>query len=121
MNTKMWAIWFVFGYAGLVQAFQHGGGSHSANSTAGGSAWAEFTAGMTKMHAEMNTVKASGSTDEDFVKLMLPHHQAAIDMARTQLASGKDPQMRRLAQEIVTEQQLEIELMRLWLKRGHGR
>jgi uncharacterized protein (DUF305 family) len=47
---------------------------------------------------------------------MLPHHQAAVDMAKTQLLHGKDPQMRRLAQEIITDQQSEIELMQLWLK-----
>ena len=47
---------------------------------------------------------------------MLPHHQAAIDMAKTQLLYGKDPQMRRLAQEIITDQQSEIALMHLWLK-----
>jgi uncharacterized protein (DUF305 family) len=50
---------------------------------------------------------------------MLPHHQAAIDMAKTQLLYGKDPQMRRLAQEIITDQQLEIELMQRWLKQQH--
>jgi uncharacterized protein (DUF305 family) len=48
---------------------------------------------------------------------MLPHHQAALDMAKAELKYGKDPQMRRLAQEIVTDQQSEIELMQLWLKR----
>jgi uncharacterized protein (DUF305 family) len=48
--------------------------------------------------------------------LMLPHHQAAIDMAKTELLYGKDPQMRRLAQEIITDQQSEIELMQRWLK-----
>ena len=47
---------------------------------------------------------------------MLPHHQGAIDIAKTQLLFGKDPQMRRLAQEIITDQQSEIELMQLWLK-----
>jgi uncharacterized protein (DUF305 family) len=47
---------------------------------------------------------------------MLPHHQAAIEMAKTQLLYGKDPQMRRLAQEILTDQQSEIQLMQLWLK-----
>jgi uncharacterized protein (DUF305 family) len=71
---------------------------------------------MDKMHAAMGAVERSGDSDVDFVRLMLPHHQAAIDMARTQLVYGKDPQMRRLAQEIITDQQLEIELMRLWLK-----
>jgi uncharacterized protein (DUF305 family) len=57
-----------------------------------------------------------GNADADFVRLMLPHHQAAVDMARVQLLYGKDPQMRRLAQEIIADQQLEIQLMQLWLK-----
>ena len=52
---------------------------------------------------------------------MLPHHQAAIDMAKTQLASGQDPQMRRLAQEIITDQQSEIELMQLWLRQREAK
>jgi uncharacterized protein (DUF305 family) len=64
----------------------------------------------------MEGVKRSGNSDVDFVRLMLPHHQAAIDMAKTQLLYGKDAQMRRLAQEIITDQQLEIELMQRWLK-----
>jgi uncharacterized protein (DUF305 family) len=50
---------------------------------------------------------------------MLPHHQAAIDMAKSELIYGNDPQIRRLAQEIITDQQLEIQLMRLWVKQ-HG-
>jgi uncharacterized protein (DUF305 family) len=65
----------------------------------------------------MALVKPSGDSDVDFVKLMLPHHQAAIDMAKVQLKYGKDEQMRRLAQEIITDQQSEIALMRLWLKK----
>jgi uncharacterized protein (DUF305 family) len=72
---------------------------------------------MHVMHVAMASVQPSGNNDADFVRLMLPHHQAAIDMAKTQLASGKDPQMRRLGQEIITEQQSEIELMQLWLRR----
>jgi len=71
---------------------------------------------MEKMHRAMASVEASGDGDVDFVRLMLPHHQAAIDMAKTQLLYGKDPQMRRLAQEIITDQQSEIALMHLWLK-----
>jgi uncharacterized protein (DUF305 family) len=78
--------------------------------------WAELIAGMDKMHAAMGSVERSGDSDVDFVRLMLPHHQAAVDMAKTQLLHGKDPQMRRLAQEIITDQQSEIELMQLWLK-----
>ena len=78
--------------------------------------WSELIASMDKMHMAMGAVKRSGDSDVDFVRLMLPHHQAAIDMAKTQLLYGKDPQMRRLAQEIITDQQLEIELMQRWLK-----
>ncbi len=68
------------------------------------------------MHAGMRSIKPSGDNDVDFVRLMLPHHQAALDMAKTELLYGQDTQMRRLAQEIITDQQSEIELMQLWLK-----
>ena len=78
--------------------------------------WSELIASMDKMHMAMGAIKPSGDSDVDFVRLMLPHHQAAIGMAKTQLLYGKDPQMRRLAQEIITDQQLEIELMQRWLK-----
>jgi hypothetical protein len=78
--------------------------------------WSELVASMDKMHMAMGAVKRSGDSDVDFVRLMLPHHQAAIDMAKTELLYGKDAQMRRLAQEIITDQQLEIDLMQRWLK-----
>lgn len=79
-------------------------------------AWSELIASMDKMHMAMGAVERSGNSDVDFVRLMLPHHQGAINMAKTQLLYGRDPQMRRLAQEIITDQQLEIELMQRWLK-----
>jgi len=79
-------------------------------------AWSELIGSMDKMHMAMGAIVRSGNSDVDFVRLMIPHHQGAIDMAKTQLLYGKDPQMRRLAQEIITDQQLEIELMQRWLK-----
>lgn len=72
---------------------------------------------MDDMHTEMHRVKASGNVDEDFVRMMLPHHQGAIDMAKVEVLCGKDEINRRLAQEIIVEQQSEIELMRLWLSK----
>ena len=78
--------------------------------------WSDLNAAMERMHIATASVERSGNSDMDFVRLMLPHHQAAIDMARAQLLYGADPQMRRLAQEIITDQQSEIELMQLWLK-----
>ena len=78
--------------------------------------WTELLRSMEKMHVAMASVGRSGDGGMNFVRLMLPHHQAAIDMAKTELLYGKDMQMRRLAQEIITDQQSEIELMQLWLK-----
>jgi Domain of unknown function (DUF305) len=83
---------------------------------ADGPHWSGLVRSMMKMHDEMSAIERTGNTDADFLRLMLPHHQAAVDMARVQLLHGKDPQMRRLAQEILSDQQLEIELMQLWWK-----
>jgi uncharacterized protein (DUF305 family) len=77
--------------------------------------WAELAESIDKMHAAMAGVQPSGDGDADFVRLMLPHHQAAIEMAKTEILFGKDPRMRRLAQEIITDQQSEIQVMQLWL------
>jgi hypothetical protein len=100
----------------FAQAESNGHDSRPTNS----SDWSALIASMDKMHMAMVAVAPSGNSDVDFVRLMLPHHQAAIDMAKAQLLWGKDPQMRRLAQEIITDQQLEIELMQRWLKQQHA-
>jgi uncharacterized protein (DUF305 family) len=105
---------------------QHGSHPHLGESVAVDPYWSALTSSMERMHRAMASVKSSGDGDVDFVRLMLPHHQAAIDMAKTQLLYGKNSQIRRLAQEIITDQQSEIELMQLWLKQrasanpGHG-
>jgi uncharacterized protein (DUF305 family) len=102
--------------AGSVAALQHGAHPQPQAAAPAEPAWSDLQAGMEKMHGSMASVKTSGNSDVDFVRLMLPHHQAALDMAKTELLYGKDPQMRRLAQEIITDQQSEIDLMQLWLK-----
>jgi len=102
--------------SGTVPAQQQRTHEHSDNSMRGNGDWSELMASMEKMHIEMESIDPSGDGDVDFVRLMLPHHQAAIDMAKTELMHGKDPEMRRLAQEIIADQQSEIELMQLWLK-----
>jgi len=81
--------------------------------------WAALMKNMETMHTAMADVEPSGNDDADFAKMMLPHHQAAVDMAKTELLYGNDPQMRRLAREIITDQESEIQLMHLWLSR-HG-
>ena len=83
-------------------------------------AWSGLQQSMLAMHGAISSVQSSGNDDEDFVRLMLPHHQAALDMAKVELMHGQDPQMRRLAQEIIADQESEIELMQLWLKQNHA-
>jgi uncharacterized protein (DUF305 family) len=78
--------------------------------------WFELKSSMETMHRSMASLEPSGNSDRDFAGQMLPHHQAAIDMARTELLCGTDPALRRLAQEIITEQQSEIEVMQLCVK-----
>jgi uncharacterized protein (DUF305 family) len=95
--------------------------SHAHSDKAPDPGWSELIGSMEQMHAAMASVTRSGNSDVDFVRLMLPHHQAAIDMARAQLVYGKDSQMRRLAQEIIADQQSEIELMQLWLKQRESK
>ena len=70
---------------------------------------------MVQMHASMDRVSSTGDPDHDFALMMIPHHQGAIDMAKVELLYGKDPVMRRLAQEILIDQQSEINAMWLWL------
>src|ERR1700758_5598302 len=69
---------------------------------------------VARMHAAMN-VPFSGDADRDFARMMIPHHQGAIDMALAELRYGKDERLKRLAQEIIVDQQQEIALMHLAL------
>src|SRR5713101_5358149 len=70
---------------------------------------------MERMDRQMASAPMNGDVDHDFAAMMIPHHQGAIDMAKTELIYGKDPVMRRLAQEILVDQQSEIDAMQLWL------
>jgi DUF305 family protein family protein len=72
----------------------------------------ENDAAMNKMMADM-VIKPTGDVDRDFVSMMTPHHQGAIDMAQAVLRHGRNEQIRRLAQEVIVTQQQEIAAMRL--------
>jgi uncharacterized protein (DUF305 family) len=96
----------------------HAAHDHAAATAADSEAAKAFEAASAKMHEAM-TAALTGDPDVDFMQGMIPHHQGAIDMAEVVLKYGKDPETRKLAEEIVKAQTAEIALMKTWLaKRG---
>lgn len=75
---------------------------------------------MMQMMETTGRVKLTGEQDRDFMHMMIAHHQAAIDMARAQLAHGNHPQLLALARGIISVQQKEILEMRQWLHQWYG-
>jgi hypothetical protein len=73
--------------------------------------YSEMSVVNMRMHEDM-TANPSGDVDRDFIQMMVPHHQGAIDMARALLKYGRDERLKRLAQSIVVEQAQEIAYMR---------
>ena len=74
-----------------------------------------MNASMERMDRQMATAPMNGDVDHDFTAMMIPHHQGAIDMAQAELLYGRNEQLRRIAQQIIVEQQQEIAAMRLAL------
>jgi uncharacterized protein (DUF305 family) len=72
----------------------------------------QLDAGMKKMMNDMHSPGYTGNPDVDFLAMMIPHHEGAVEMARLVLIYGKDPLTRRLAEEIIASQTAEIAAMR---------
>jgi uncharacterized protein (DUF305 family) len=79
----------------------------------------EIRGAYTRMHDSM-VIAPSGNADRDFARMMIAHHQGAIDMALVQLKYGRDQRLRRLAQSIIVEQDQEIAYMRSLLDATKG-
>jgi uncharacterized protein (DUF305 family) len=76
---------------------------------------------MARMRRDMQNASMTGDPDHDFAAMMIPHHQGAIDMAKAELLYGKDPVLRRLAQEIIITQNSEIQVMQQLAQHRHRR
>lgn len=137
MNTKPLAIAVgAFAIAAAISFASHssaqekqsvpGAPQHHMGHAAGGAATIKgdtgpasqaYNAANAKMHKDMD-LKFSGNADVDFARGMIPHHRGAIDMARVVLQYGRDPQLRKLAEDVVKAQESEIAFMTEWLKKN---
>lgn len=84
----------------------------------------EMNVGMGKMMTDMHAPGYTGDPDIDFLAMMIPHHEGAVDMARLVLQHGNDPVTRKLAEDIIASQRVEIEGMQrrlVGLRRGASR
>jgi uncharacterized protein (DUF305 family) len=94
---------------------------HAAHGAAGGGspmspASTAYMEAMTRMDDAMRAMPMTGRAGHDFAAMMIPHHRAAIEMAQAYLASGDaDPELARMANEIVAAQEAEIATLEAWL------
>ena len=110
------ALSLAFTLPAFAQEADHS--AHQMSAPAGGESASTqaFIDANAKMHKGMD-IEFTGNADVDFVRGMIAHHQGAIDMAKSILLNTQDPEVRNLAQGIITEQANEIRLMQAWLAR----
>lgn len=97
--------------ATLLYLGQRDRGHAAAQSEPPSGSSAEMMGAMHRMHEAMTRTVMTGDIDRDFVALMVPHHQSAVEMARLYLQHGKDPELRRLSENVIASQEAEIRQM----------
>jgi uncharacterized protein (DUF305 family) len=93
-----------------------GGPAMGSGMTGMSAASAAYMTAMNAMHGRMMQGAQAADPDAAFMQAMIPHHQAAVDMAKAVLQYGKDPKVRDLANKIIAAQQAEITQMEEWLR-----
>lgn len=91
--------------------------SHGADHTSAGNGGTsgfetQMNIGMARMMKDMHAPGYTGQPDFDFLAMMIPHHEGAVEMARLVLIHGRDPMVRQLAEDIIASQTVEIAAMR---------
>ncbi len=105
----------LLGLGASTQA-QHVPSGHDPGASPGSDFGKAMHAAMANMAKTMETAPMTGDPDKDFLAMMIPHHEGAVEMARLVLLHGRDPLVRKLAEEIIASQQAEIVSMQSRLK-----
>ena len=106
------ALTFLLGAMVTPLDAQHAPGMHGPTVAPQGGFPEAMHSAMIKMSKDMESAPMTGDPDRDFLAMMIPHHEGAVEMARLVLLHGQDPLVRRLAEEIIAAQQTEIVTMR---------
>jgi uncharacterized protein (DUF305 family) len=106
MKTSLFAVALAFSLAVPLVFTASARGDHDATHA--------FTEVHKNMMQSMEGMKLTGDADKDFAMMMIPHHQGAIAMAEIELKYGKDPGLRKMAEEMIAAQKKEIEELKKW-------
>lgn len=94
----------------VLSCFCWAGAAHSSEASL------EMHMAMKKMCDQMDGMQLTMEANKDFVKMMIPHHQSAVEMAQAYLKEGDDPQIIEMAKKIIEAQKKEIEELNAWLE-----
>jgi uncharacterized protein (DUF305 family) len=95
----------------LAQDPKHGSEAHTVTDADEQQFLFDIDLAMSNMNRTM-LMTPTGDIDRDFVDVMVPHHQGAIDMARAEIRSGHSDELRQLARRMVNQQEQEISFPR---------
>ncbi len=118
LTVRRHVLWIAIALASFVlkSALAQHGQNHAPEHEGGADpAVAAYMVASERMHRGM-AIEFTGDPDVDFARAMIPHHQGAIDMAQAVLEYGQDPEIRALADGIITAQENEIAVLRAWLE-----